>query len=114
AGDDGIYCVDGQSLSGGAGDQPPSPHVVWHVEALHVDASPLVVGERLFVGSVVGTRRRDLRVVAVNTVTSQIAWQVDTPLPAPAAPAYAAGRVFFALGNGKMDRDADQPAGALW
>jgi outer membrane protein assembly factor BamB len=113
AGDDGLLCVDAGVLENGLEDMP-SPKVVWHVPNIHVDASPLVVDNRVFVGTIVGDVHQTLEAVAVDAKTGQVLWRTPAPLPLTGSPAYAGGRVFFGLGNGKLNRDADEPAGALW
>ena len=52
--------------------------------------------------------------MAIDARTGQIAWKVPVPIPAAGAPAAADGRVFFALGNGKLNADVDAPDGRLW
>lgn len=113
AGDDGIICVD-ESVLEASPDGPPSPRTIWQVRGYHVDADPLLVGDLLYAGCVVGDIERELCALAVDIRTGQIAWKTPAPLPVPASPAYANGRVFFGLGNGKMTEDADNPQGAIW
>lgn len=106
AGDDGILALD------------PSPAVeptlAWQVGKLHVDASPLVVGDKLFVGSVPGDVHRELAILAIDAKTGRPLWKIPAPLPVPDALAMAGGRLFAGLGNGKVNQDADHPEGALW
>jgi outer membrane protein assembly factor BamB len=67
----------------------------------------------VFVGSVPGERTREPHLLAIDAGSGEVRWRIAAPLPAMAAPAYDSVRVFFALGNGTFDRDADEPAGAL-
>ncbi len=122
AGDDGIICVDADDLESVPNEPWLSPKTIWQVGRIHVDTSPLVVGKRLFTGSVVGDLYQDLYMVAVDVETGQYAWRIDAPLPVPASPSYAewdmngkkVGHVFFGMGNGKVNLDDDNPAGAVW
>jgi len=106
AGDDGLIAL-GAAAAG-------RPERLWQVGKIHIDAPPLVVGDRLYVGSVAGDAYQELAILAVAARDGKPLWKIPSPLPAPDAPAYADGRVFVGLGNGKMDQDAEQPAGALW
>ena len=106
AGDDGVI-----ALRAAASGEPLR---LWQAGKMHVDASPLVVGDRLYVGSVVGDAYQELAILAVDARDGKPLWKVPSPLPVPDALAHADGRVFAGLGNGKFDQDADRPAGALW
>lgn len=112
AGDDGVYCFDASKLSADKEGQS-GPEVVWHVENIHIDAAPLVAEGRVFVGSVVGDIHAELAALAIDADKGNVLWRVPTALPVPGSPAIAGDRVFFGLGNGKMDHDADQPAGGI-
>jgi outer membrane protein assembly factor BamB len=107
AGDDGVWCLE-------TNDERADPKIVWKFRGLHVDSSPAVADGRLFAGGVVGDELTELAAVALDVETGRPLWRVDSPLPVPAAPAYHDGRVFFALGNGKLNVDADEPAGRVW
>jgi outer membrane protein assembly factor BamB len=113
AGDDGIICLDMSALES-SGTKAGTPQQVWQFPNVHVDGSCLVVDGKLFVGSVMGDVYKDFCALAVDAATGKGIWRVSAPMPLPASPAYASGRVFFGLGNGKFDLDADQPAGAVW
>jgi outer membrane protein assembly factor BamB len=106
AGDDGIYGVD-------LGDGH-SPRQLWHVEGYHVDAGPLVAGETVYTGSVEGDRFRVLCLLAIDAASGAIRWKRPITLPSMAAPAIDSARVFFTLSNGKLNRDAEKPAGAVY
>jgi outer membrane protein assembly factor BamB len=113
AGDDGVLCLDAGELVSN-GDEPTVPKQVWQFPYVHVDGSCLVAEGKLFVGSVLGDVYKDYCALAINAETGEGIWRVTAPMPLPASPAYASGRVYFGLGNGKFDIDADQPAGAVW
>src|SRR5262249_21368679 len=117
AGDDGILCVDESILEGEPGastTEVRSPKTVWQVRGYHVDSAPLVVGDVLFAGAVVGDIHRDLCALAVDIRTGQVAWRVPPSMTVLGMPAYLNGHVFFGHGNGKMTEDADNPQGAVW
>ncbi len=111
AGDDGIYCVDADQLEPGEEDVP-SPKTLWRLPGLHVDSCPLVVDDRLFAATVIGDLHRELCLVAVDAGSGRIVWKLPVALPAAAAPAHANGRVFFALGAGKVNEAAADSRGA--
>jgi outer membrane protein assembly factor BamB len=113
AGDDGILCLDLDDLSAGD-EQAAVPKQIWQFPNVHVDGSCLVADGSLFVGSVMGDVYRDFCALAIDAATGQGIWRVTAPMPLPASPAYADRRVYFGLGNGKFDVDADHPAGAVW
>jgi outer membrane protein assembly factor BamB len=91
------------------------PKTHWHVEQLHVDASPLVADGRVFVGSCVGDvyGAPTLQAVAVDAAGGKVLWRRPSDTPFPNAPAYAQGAVLFGLANGKLDQEAAQPRGGL-
>jgi outer membrane protein assembly factor BamB len=98
AGDDGVYGLDAAS-----GD------LRWRFPGRHVDTTPAVVGNRLYAGCAYGT----FEVFCLDTGTGRPLWQVPTTLGVYGSPAVYGDRVFVGLGNGKLNRSADQPAGAL-
>ncbi len=127
AGDDGLLCVapptplpvERPNWVEGAESQKhidplAAPEVLWRVPGLHIDSSPAVADRRVFAGSVVGDEHQDLFAIAVHAKSGQVIWKIPSPLPLAGSPAVAAGRVFFALGNGKLNVDADKPEGRIW
>ena len=108
AGDDGLYCFP--ALASGA----KQLEVAWHVPGIHVDASALVADGRVFTGGVKGDLVAKLQVLAVDAQSGDVLWQVPTELPVPAPPAYHDGGVLVSLGNGKLNKEADQPRGGVW
>ncbi|MGE5192478.1 MAG: PQQ-binding-like beta-propeller repeat protein, partial [Deltaproteobacteria bacterium] len=113
AGDDGVLCLDRGDVNS-PGDEPAAPKKLWQFPNVHVDGSCLVVDGRLFVGSVMGDVYNDFCALAIDAATGKGIWRVPAPMPLPASPAYAGGCVYFGLGNGKFDVDAERPAGAVW
>jgi outer membrane protein assembly factor BamB len=113
AGDDGVLCLDTAQLQTGL-DGRPVPKTLWHFTGAHVDASPALVGNRLFVGSVAGDRYQKFCALAIDADTGRELWRAPAPIPVPSAPAAVDEHVFFALGNGKLTEDADEPDGRIW
>jgi outer membrane protein assembly factor BamB len=97
AGDDGVYCLE--SASGA---------LRWQFPGLHVDTTPAVLGERLYAGSAGG----DAECFCLDTATGRPVWRTPSGLTVFGVSA-AAGQVFFSVGNGKLNRAAEEPAGAL-
>jgi outer membrane protein assembly factor BamB len=114
AGDEGLLCLDAKRLIMEVPRGPDSPMKLWHVPNVHVDASPLVVGDRVFFGTIVGDLHQTLQAMAVDANSGKVLWTTPAPMAVLASPSYASGRLFFGLGNGKLGKDADQPAGAIW
>jgi outer membrane protein assembly factor BamB len=108
AGDDGLYCL---RLPDGRGQ---SPQLAWRYPSIHVDSSPLVAENKVFVGGVVGDAIANLKAVALDAATGEKIWERPADLPMPAALSYAEGRVFLGLGNGKFNAEADDPRGEVW
>jgi outer membrane protein assembly factor BamB len=106
AGEDGVFGV-------GIGDTGAVARL-WHVPGHHVDSSPVVADGTVFAGSVPGDANPQPAVLAIDGKTGYVLWTVPVPLPVIAAPAFDAGHLFVALGNGKLDRDAEHPTGAVW
>lgn len=108
AGDDGVYCLN---LPPQQGDKPS---VAWHYDSIHVDSSPLVVDDKVFVGGVVGDVVANLKVVALDRANGNKLWERPSELPFPAAASYADGAVYLGLGNGKFSSEAARPQGKVW
>lgn len=104
AGDDGLLCVD-------FAVDPPKK--LWQVERVHVDGSPLVVGNQAYVGAVVGDIHADLVVLGVDVDQGTVTWRYPTDLPPAGSPAFAGNNIVIGLGNGKFGQDAAEPAGAM-
>jgi outer membrane protein assembly factor BamB len=104
AGDDGIYCVEVESGKS-----------VWHLENLHIDASPLVYNGVVYVGSywAEDNRHKDLRLIALNAATGQTIWNVPVDLSTYQKPATSGEFVYFSLGTGDYESSGPKPAGAV-
>jgi outer membrane protein assembly factor BamB len=131
AGDDGVYCVDVQTgkkvwqYPGENGDTIPTSlprgakgPLSKKPLKLHVDASPVVAGGRLYVGSGID---RDSpghapAVFCLDAGTGRKIWLLpllDDDLAAWGSPVTDGDQVFFGLGNGDILSDASNPTGAL-
>ena len=110
AGDDGLYCLD--AVSGKKLWQYPDPQ---SREGLHVDASPTVIGKRLYCGSGQSRTHKKLQVFCLDTDTGKPVWvRDDIEVPAWSKPAVADGCVYFGLGNGRLTiGDPKKPRGAV-
>ncbi len=129
AGDDGLLCVappavspspisgegpgDGKKAEGRP-DPSTEPRLMWQVPGLHIDSSPAVADRRVYAGSVIGDEHQDLCAICVHAKTGKVIWRTPSPLPLAGSPACAEGRVFFGLGNGKLNVDAEKPDGRIW
>ena len=90
------------------------PKTVWHLTGVHVDSSPTLLDGRLFAGSVLGDVHQESCALGIDADTGETVWKIPAPVPLAGAPAAADGRVFFTLGNGKLNEDADAPDGRVW
>jgi outer membrane protein assembly factor BamB len=133
AGDDGVYCLTPDKKKvwqypGKKGDTRPTIGISSRDGTsgrgplkLHVDASPLVVGNRVYVGSGVDRDAEDPgdpAVFCLDAETGQKIWLkplLRQDLPAWGSPVAAGNQVFFGLGNGDIleDTKGQQSAGAL-
>jgi outer membrane protein assembly factor BamB len=116
AGDGGLICVACNELSNGnsGSSAAASPKLIWQFPGLHIDAAPAIAEGRVFAGSVVGDRERELAIVAIDAAKGNQLWRIPTPLPVPGSLAYHAGRLICTLGNGKLNAEAEQPEGRVW
>ena len=103
AGDDGLLAVDAET--GKRKWQFAGP---WHI-----DSTPAVSNGHVFVGSGISRRFKDMVLFCLDAKDKHIVWRVPVDLPAWGSPVVADGQAFFGLGNGRLDRSDDQPAGAL-
>jgi outer membrane protein assembly factor BamB len=80
-----------------------------------VDASPVVVGGRVYCGSGVSQTNKSLQVFCLDAATGKRVWaRDDIDLPVWGSPAVAGGRVFVGMGNGRLNEsDARKPRGAV-
>lgn len=108
AGDDGLYCLDAVTSE-----------KIWHLEGLHVDASPLVIDNRLYGGSGVGDSYKEPALFCLNADTGDVHWRIKADLPVWGMPAVQGEYLYAGIGNGNFLASADQlenpqkPAGAL-
>lgn len=101
AGDDGLYCVAVQPRADG------SPHVLWHLPPeryADCESSPVAGDGLVYFGLGEGGHA----LCAVDAVSGQERWRVETPYAVFAPPTLAAGRVFVGLGNGNFVQTAEE------
>jgi outer membrane protein assembly factor BamB len=98
AGDDGVYCAD--ALTG---------KVLWHHKGPHEDGCPLVVEDRVYVGSGYGFHG----LLCLSARDGSLLWKKECPAPVWAAPSFAAGRLYTAIGRGTFTDSADNPYGEV-
>jgi outer membrane protein assembly factor BamB len=103
AGDEGLYCLDARTGK-----------KVWNFPGFHIDAPPVLVGRRLYVGAGVGDYHKETALFCLDARTGKRLWRVDTPWPVWGRPAVAGGHVYFGFGNGRMNEsDEKAPAGEV-
>jgi outer membrane protein assembly factor BamB len=99
AGEDGIYCL-----------QATTGQEVWHFPGIHVDTSPAVAGNRLYVGTGYGDQ---YRFFCLEAVTGKALWQRRSDLPVFGSASLVGDQVFFGVGNGNFLESDTRPAGAV-
>src|SRR5262249_19506310 len=84
--------------------------VRWHfTEPLHVDANPLVVGDRLYCGSGTSRMHKTTQIFCLETGSGKVVWRQSTDLACWGSPASDGARIYFGLGNGRMDKSVEAP-----
>jgi outer membrane protein assembly factor BamB len=102
AGDEGVYCLDAAT-----------GQLCWNYPGLHVDVNPTVVAGRLYAGSGIGNAYQETAIFCLDAGTGKAIWRVQTDLPVWGSPAFADGRVYYGLGNGRVNESDPHPAGRL-
>lgn len=106
AGNDGAVC-----LNAATGDER------WRfADRFHADCTPAVFDGLAVIGTGPSRRFRTTEVIGLDTTTGRPRWRTPVPLPAWGSPVAAGGRVYAALGNGRLTRAAEwpeRPAGAV-
>jgi outer membrane protein assembly factor BamB len=102
AGDDGMFC-----LNAGVGRK------VWSFPGFHIDASPVVVDDRVFAGCGIGDEFKTTAIFCLDGKTGQPRWRVTTELPVWGRPVVAGGCVYVGTGNGRLNDSDDRPAGVV-
>ncbi|MBI1900293.1 MAG: PQQ-like beta-propeller repeat protein, partial [Planctomycetia bacterium] len=62
----------------------------------------------------VGDKHKLLQAVCVDAASGKLVWRLPSEHPLAGAPAFAAGRVYFTWGNGKLDREVQPARGGIW
>ena len=104
AGDDGLYCLESETGKS-----------VWHLENLHIDATPLVHEGVVYVGSYLAedNQHKDLRLLALDALTGRVIWSEPTNLSSYSCPAISGKIVYFSLGTGDLESSGPNPTGAV-
>lgn len=103
SGDDGVYCLDAASGL-----------ECWHYQGdWHCDSSLAVAEGRVYGGSGLSRRYQRTEAFCVDAADGKVQWRLPTDLPVWGSPALRDGYVYFGLGNGRLDRSAARPAGAV-
>src|SRR5262249_50702008 len=97
-----LYCLDAAT-----GKQ------VWHFPGFHVDASPVVAGGRVFVGSGFGDAYKETALFCLDAETGNLLWRLPTELPSCPAPAVTVQQAYCGICHGGMNESDANPAGAL-
>lgn len=98
AGDDGLYCLD--ALTG---------EMIWHLPGYHIDASPVVAGRVLYVGT--GYTRPTF--LALDAHTGKVIWKKDLETSAWGDPALSGDLVFFGISNVSLGTEQGEPLGKV-
>jgi len=98
AGDGGLYCAD--AVTG---------KVLWQHKGPHVDGCPLVADGRVYVGSGYDFHG----VICLSAGDGSVVWKKGFPAPAWAAPSFAEGRLYMAMGKGTFSETASKPYGEV-
>ncbi|HZZ74213.1 MAG TPA: PQQ-binding-like beta-propeller repeat protein [Pirellulales bacterium] len=123
AGDDGVFCLELPKTATEAAHPPEgakadivleTPHQAWHFEKIHVDSSPAVIHNRVFIGSILGDVYKSFEAVALDAEQGTVLWRLPADLPVAACPAATTDHAYFGLGNGKVNVNDPKPAGAVW
>jgi outer membrane protein assembly factor BamB len=103
AGDDGLYCLTAEK-----GEK------VWGFPSFHIDAPPLVAGDRVLAGCGIGDVYTRTALFCLDLEKGQPRWRVNTDLAVWARPTLARGQVFFGTGNGRLNQaDEVNPASSV-
>ncbi len=102
AGDNGMFC-----LSADKGEK------LWNFPSFHIDASPVVVADRVFAGCGIGDEHKTTALFCLDTSTGKPRWRCNTDLPVWGRPVVLGGFVYAGTGNGRLNESDDRPAGAV-
>jgi outer membrane protein assembly factor BamB len=102
AGDDGMFC-----LTASRGEK------VWNFPSFHIDASPVVVGDRVFAGCGIGDTFKTTALFCLDAKKGQPRWRYNTELPVWGRPVVVGDHVYAGIGNGRLNESDENPAGAV-
>jgi outer membrane protein assembly factor BamB len=88
---------------------------IWHLEGLHIDATPLFHDGALYVGSyrAEDNQHKDLRLLALKAEDGAVIWSKSIDLSSYSQPVIMDKTVYFTLGTGDIESSGPQPAGAV-
>jgi outer membrane protein assembly factor BamB len=99
AGGDGVYCLEAET-----------GQKLWQYPIAHVDMSPGVTANGVYLGSVYGEQAFH----ALDPATGRLLWKRPAPYGVCGSPSAAGGRVYFGLGNGNFEMSHADPKGSVW
>jgi len=110
AGDDGLYCLDVNT-----GKQ------LWHYPpelndktGIHIDASPIIVGKRVYCCSGSSQMFQRYQVICVNLDTGEKEWVQDKiDIPCWGSPNVYGDRIYVGLGNGRLTEQPEPMRGGV-
>lgn len=102
AGDDGLYCLDAETGT-----------KIWNFPGLHVDAGPVVANGRVYCGAGIGDVFKDTQFFCLDARDGSVKWRVPTEQPVWGAAVCDGERVYFGIGNGRINERNPNPSGSL-
>jgi hypothetical protein len=102
AGDDGMFC-----LTADKGKKQ------WQFPSFHIDASPVVKGDRVYAGCGIGDEHKTTALFCLDAKKGQPLWRYNTDLPVWGRPVVLGAYVYAGTGNGRLNESDDRPAGAV-
>ncbi len=109
AGDKGLYCVDVKN--GKKVWQYPEPGN--RQTGLHIDTSPVVVGNRVFCCSGKSQTFKQMEVFCVEAASGKKVWSRMADLPVWGSPSIHDGLVYVGLGNTRINEESKDATGSI-
>jgi outer membrane protein assembly factor BamB len=103
AGNDGLYALDVET-----GKR------LWQLDRpVHIDGTPAAHEGRVYAGSGFSRLLKETVVLCVDLESGREHWRIPVDQPTWGSPTVDGDRVCFGLGEGRLDRSVDKPAGAV-